>query len=124
MKHKVLVVDDDWAILELIRCIFKSAGFEIGLARNDQEFREMAWKFKPDVIILDLMLGDKDGMQVYEHLLNDGFDAKIPVVFLSALAGGRPASPPKPGRTYALMGKPFDPEKLVREITNLVETSA
>jgi len=124
MKHRLLVVDDDWAILELIRCTFKSSGFEICLARDDEEFRKKAREFKPDVIILDLMLGDKDGMQVYEQLLNEGFDATIPVVFLSALAGGRPSTPPRPGRTYALMGKPFDPEKLVREITTLVEAKS
>ena len=118
---RILIVDDEWAILELLRVTFSLAGHEVSLAQNDVEFRREALASRPDVIILDIMLGDKNGMQVYEQLLGEGFDPKVPVVFLSALASDRPPTPPRAGRTFALLGKPFDPAKLVQEIHSLIK---
>ncbi|OGW72107.1 MAG: hypothetical protein A2Y02_02800 [Omnitrophica bacterium GWA2_52_12] len=121
MKPRILIVDDEWSMLELLRVTFAAAGLEVVLAKNDIEFKREALIQRPDVIILDLMLGEKNGMDVYEALLNEGFDPKVPVVFLSALAGDRPAAPLRAGRTYALHGKPFDPEKLVAEINTILK---
>jgi len=120
MRGKILVVDDEWSMRELMRHTLTLSGFDVMIAGDHEEFRDYALRHGPDVIILDIMLGEKDGVQVYEKLLLEGLDREIPVIFLSALAQDRPPSPPRPGRHYALIGKPFDPEELVRELQSLV----
>ncbi len=124
MKPRILIVDDEWSMLELLRMTFSAAGLDVVLAKDDVEFYREALMQRPDVIILDLMLGEKNGMDVYEELLTEGFDPKVPVVFLSALASDRPPTPLRAGRTYALLGKPFDPEKLVAEINHLLSADS
>ena len=119
-KKRILVVDDECSMQELLRHTLALSGFDVAIAGNDVEFRKEAFAQKPDVIILDLMLGKKDGTDIYTELLSEGLDPKIPVVFLSALAQDRPPTPPRPDRKYSLVGKPFDPEELVQQLTTLV----
>ncbi len=123
MKKKVLVVDDDKAILELLKLTLSSAGYEVMLAQDDKQFREKAISFQPNLVILDIMLGDQDGVEIYQELLKKGFSPKIPVVFLSVLAQDIKPAPPQPGRTYSLIAKPFDSDKLVKEIACLLSNS-
>ena len=120
MGAKILVVDDDLPILELLKCDFTAEGFEVRTARNEEEFRRQALSEKPDLIVLDIMLGDKNGPLVYDELLAQGLDRSIPVIFLSALAENGTPNSGAPGRKYLLCGKPFDSDELIREIRNLV----
>lgn len=120
MATKVLVVDDDPEILELLEITLTSFGFEADLAQNADEFRRKAWVSHPDIIILDIMLGEDNGPEIYDKLLALGLNPEIPIIFLSALASDRPMVTPQEGRRYSLLGKPFDPEKLVAEISHLV----
>ena len=119
-KPRILVLDDEWPMQELLRNVLTLSGYEVDIAGNDKEFREHAFAQKPDLIILDLMLGNTDGSQVYNQLLAEGLDANIPVVFLSALAQDRPPVWPRPDRKYSLIGKPFDPDELVRQLAEVV----
>ena len=122
MKPKILVVDDEWSMRELLRNTLSLAGFEVSMAADETEFREQVLTQKPNIIILDIVLGEKDGTEVYQQLLKEGLDRSIPVVFLTALAGDRPVTPPRANRRYALVGKPFDSDQFVREIQEMVES--
>ena len=119
-KKKILVVDDDPAIRKLLNFTFTSSDFEVSEAANEQEFRNQAGQGRPDAIVLDIMLGDRDGVQIYQELIRGGFDPQVPVVFLSVLAQDVSPTPPRSGRTYALLAKPFNPEKLVMQIKSLL----
>jgi DNA-binding response OmpR family regulator len=118
MKPKIIVVDDEWSMRELLHHVLSQAGFDVVMAGDEEEFRKVLVTEKPDAIILDIMLGNTDGTDLYKRLLKEGLDEHIPVVFLSALASDRPPTLPRPDRRYALIGKPFDPEMLVRELRN------
>ena len=120
MARRVLIVDDDWAILELLKFTLERAGYEVDVAQNGQEFREKAVASRWDLIILDLMLGDEDGARIHDELVKKGYDESVPVVYLSALAQDISPTPPRPGRHFALLAKPFDPDKLVQEIAAIV----
>lgn len=121
MSKKILIVDDDGSMRDLLRCCLCSAGFEVFQAGDEETFRgNIREGKKPDLIILDIMLGKADGVQVYEQCLREGFDATVPVIFLSVLARDIPPTPPQPGRVYSLLSKPFDPDQLVKEISHLV----
>jgi two-component system phosphate regulon response regulator OmpR len=124
MKNHVLVVDDQPSMRDLLREILEMSGFEVSLARDGKEFRKRVFTQRPDIIILDILLGEEDGTEVYQELLSEGLDPDIPVIILSALAGDQPPTPPAGGRKYALFGKPFDPGRLVREMRELTHVQA
>ena len=120
MRQKILIVDDERDLLESLEELLLGEGFKVFLADSVGEFRREALRAKPDLIILDIMLGRDNGLEVYQELLTEGLDSKIPVLFLTGLLEDRPPSPARPGRTYALIGKPFDYEELVKEVRCLV----
>ena len=122
MKPRILVVDDERDILWTLGQRLVKWGFEPILAQNAYEFEQQALHEKFDLIILDIMLGDQNGTDIYDMLLTRGLDRNIPVIFLSALAGDRPNFPISPGSTYALRGKPFDADDLLEDINHLLQT--
>ena len=121
MRQRILVVDDEKPIRELLRHKLSVLGFEVVTAKNAKEFSDYALMQKPDLIILDIWLKDKMGHDVYNELLRTGFDKEVPVIFITALIQGEPRSPQMlPGKKYALYSKPFDFEKLAAEIQHLL----
>ncbi|MBI2174531.1 MAG: response regulator [Candidatus Omnitrophica bacterium] len=124
MTTRVLVVDDQPSMQNLLRQTLELSGFEVDVAKDSYEFRRNVFAKKPAIIILDILLGYEDGPQIYQQLLSEGLDPEIPVIFLSALAGDRPPTPPGGSRKYALLGKPFDYEQLVREMRQLIRSKS
>jgi DNA-binding response OmpR family regulator len=125
---RILVIDDDKSILNLLKFKLSSEGFEVQTAQNDEEFRQKVREDKPDLLILDIWLGNKNGALVYDSLLAEGFDQQVPVIFLTALAQDRPqapsAAPPgTPGRKVVLRAKPFDTDDLIKDIQKLVRAA-
>ncbi|MBI3313032.1 MAG: response regulator [Candidatus Omnitrophica bacterium] len=122
MAKKILVVDDEWAILELLRVKLTKCGYEVCTARNEKEFRQLALEQKPNLLILDIWLGsDGEGTQVYDKVIHDGFDPKVPVIFISALVDeGTPPRRVQDGGKFALYGKPFDFDLLFEDIRKLI----
>lgn len=128
MGKKILVVDDEKPIRELLRHKLSVQGFEVLTAKNEKEFRDHAFEQKPDLIILDIWLKDRIGTEIYNDLLNLGLDAAVPVIFITALVEdypkGRSNSMDEGRKKYVLYSKPFDFEKLVKEIDCLLNLEA
>lgn len=124
-SRKILVVDDEKPIRELLRYKLSTRGFEVVTAKNEKEFLGNALGEKPDLIILDIWLKDKMGTEIYHQLLQNGFDSEVPVIFITALVQGHPRDTSVlEGRKYALYSKPFNFEKLVKEIHHLLPEEA
>ncbi|PGL69161.1 response regulator transcription factor [Bacillus sp. AFS055030] len=68
MSNKILVVDDEEHILTLIKFNLEQAGFQVVTATDGEEGLQKAEQEKPDLIVLDLMLPKKDGMEVCKEL--------------------------------------------------------
>ena len=82
---RVLVVDDDPDIRELLFTALEDEGFEVVPAGNGQEALAIIRTFRPDVIVLDLMMPVMDGLQfAHELRARDEGDEDIPIVLLSA----------------------------------------
>lgn len=81
-EGKLLVVDDEPNIVELLSMSLRYAGFEVETAMNGRDAVKAAQSFRPDVILLDVMLPDLDGFDVLRRLRGEG--AKVPVLFLTA----------------------------------------
>ncbi len=83
-KEKILVVDDEEDILELVRYNLSREGYRVFCAASGEEGLRAAKTEYPDLIVLDLMLPGIDGLDVTRHLKGDDATRKIPVVMLTA----------------------------------------
>jgi CheY-like chemotaxis protein len=89
-KRKILIIDDEEKFTKYVKLNLESTGnYEVMVAGNGLSGLEAAGKFKPDLILLDVMMPDMDGTEVFEHLKDDEICKNIPVVFLTAIVTKR-----------------------------------
>ncbi len=81
-KPRVLVVDDEPTITELVGLALRYEGFEVEVAADGRTALERAVSARPDLVVLDVMLPDLDGFEVVRRLRQDGHG--VPVLFLTA----------------------------------------
>ncbi|HEX9495498.1 MAG TPA: response regulator [Candidatus Limnocylindria bacterium] len=109
---KVLVVEDDRAIRDMIIAMLAEAGYAVAAARNGAEGLERCREFGPDVVVLDLLMPEVDGIEFLKRRPNEGCHA--PVVVMSAAFHRRSLPPDTP--VEAFIEKPFAIEKFLDTI--------
>jgi two-component system OmpR family response regulator len=111
---RVLVVDDEAAIRDLVATVLRYEGFDVQVAASGREALSVALAFRPSLVVLDIMLPDHDGLEVMRRLRRDGMD--VPVVFLTAREDTRDkvAGLELGGDDYVT--KPFSLEELVARV--------
>ena len=113
-EARLLVVDDEPNIVELLSASLRFAGFEVATAMTGAQALEVARQFRPELVVLDVMLPDLDGFAVVRRLRADGI--RVPVLFLTA----RDATEAKvTGLTVGgddYVTKPFSLEEVVARI--------
>ena len=82
---KILIIEDEDVLAKVLEEKFKKIGFTPKIAKDGEEATKMAKAFKPNLILLDLMLPKKDGFVVLKELKGDEFLKEIPVVIISNL---------------------------------------
>jgi two-component system alkaline phosphatase synthesis response regulator PhoP len=120
MRKKILVVDDDADLVELLCFNLKKAGFAIGTACEGIEALKKARSIAPDLILLDLMLPELDGFAVCEILRSDKATASMPIIMLTALSSelGRFTGLDCGANEY--LTKPFSPKAIVSHVETLL----
>ena len=86
MRKRVLVVEDDAEMVDLLRFNLQKAGFAIATAADGIEALKKVRSLAPDLIVLDLMLPELDGFSVCEILRQDPDTASTPIIMLTAKA--------------------------------------
>lgn len=82
MKNKILLVDDEELILEMLKYLLEGAGYEVELARNGQEAIRIFFQSQPTIVITDILMPVMDGWQLLERIREV---SDVPVIILSAL---------------------------------------
>lgn len=82
---KVMIVEDDALLAKVLSQGFASEDFEVAVTGNGLEVTDLANKFKPQLILLDLMLPGLDGFEVLKQLKEDDNMKNIPVIIISNL---------------------------------------
>src|SRR5438477_9769381 len=120
-KPKILVVDDEPDALELIEFNLKAAGFDVVTADDGKEALKKAFAVLPNLILLDLMLPEIDGLEICKMLRHDPTTAAIPIIMLTAKAA-------EIDRVLGLelgaddyVTKPFSPRELVLRVKKLLQ---
>jgi two-component system, OmpR family, response regulator len=118
---RVLVVDDEVNIAELVSMALRYEGFEVQQAHTGIKAVNVAREFGPDAVVLDMMLPDFDGLEVLRRMRST--DADVPVVFLTARDAieDRVAGLTAGGDDYVT--KPFSLEELVARLRALLRRS-
>jgi len=120
MRNRVLVVEDDPDLVELLRFNLGSAGFSISTASNGAEALKMARSNSPDLILLDLMLPELDGFAVCEILRRDPATAEVPIIMLTALSSELARFTGLECGANDYITKPFSPKKLVSRVSEML----
>ena len=120
MKPRILVVDDEADAVELVEFNLKAAGLDVTSAEDGQMALKKARALLPDLIVLDLMLPEVDGLEVCKILRRDPATSGIPILMLTAKAA-------EIDRVLGLelgaddyVTKPFSPRELVLRVKRLL----
>lgn len=120
VKPHILIVDDEPDALELIGFNLRNAGFDISTAEDGERALKMARDLQPDLIVLDVMLPEVDGLEVCKIIRRDPVTSGIPIIMLTAKAA-------EVDRVLGLelgaddyVTKPFSPRELVLRVKNML----
>ncbi|MGD0173692.1 MAG: response regulator [Anaerolineales bacterium] len=122
---RILCIDDEKEIIDLIRLILARKGYDVEGAISGEEGLAKARSWKPDLILLDLMMPDVDGWEVFHRIRADESLAGIPVIVVTARAqsidrvlGLHVA------RVNDYISKPFTPQDLVESVERVLARKA
>ncbi|HVH64320.1 MAG TPA: response regulator [Candidatus Dormibacteraeota bacterium] len=115
-RDMVLAVDDDDQVLRLVKRVLERAGFECVTVNNGRAAHEAEVELRPDIILLDLMLGDVTGDEIMNELRGDFRTRLIPVVFLTVRDSLKDKVEHLLSGADDYVTKPFMPEELVARL--------
>ena len=113
MKGRVLVVDDDTALAEMIGIVLKGEGFEVALCDNGDDALGAFRAHRPDLVLLDLMLPGKDGIEVCRQIRAE---SGVPIVMLTAKSDTVDVVLGLESGADDYVPKPFKPKELVARV--------
>ena len=116
----MLVVDDDRVIQQLLEVNLELEGYDVKRASNGDEALKLVRSFKPDIVLLDVMMPKLDGREVCRRIKGDPATAAIPVVFLSARAQDMDVNSGLEHGASAYITKPFDPVDLLQTVEKVL----
>jgi len=123
MRKKLLIVEDNTELLELMRLGLKQAGFSISTATNGLDALKKARSISPDLIILDLILPELDGFAVCETLKRSPDTAAIPIILLTGLSSEFTRYAGIESGADEYVTKPISPEQLVPKIERRLQAA-
>lgn len=120
-EPRILYIEDERSTFELVRQSLKLLGYNVTRANSGQQGLTMMRKQKPDLLLLDLMMPDVNGWDVYRAIKTDEQLADIPVIVITAKLSDqdRVVIEDLPKADDYIV-KPFDVEQIIRSVQNLL----
>lgn len=123
-KVNILCIEDEAEMIDLIRLILGRRGYEVRGANGGRQGLELMRQERPDLVLLDLMMADMDGWEVYQRMKNDAALSDIPVIVVTAKAQSI-------DRVLGLhiakvddyITKPFSPQELLTAVEKVLKRS-
>ena len=116
MEKRILIIDDDPIIVTYLETLLVNNGYETATAFDGSEAIDIAAKFKPDLITLDLDMPKEWGPRFYRKLSKRKDCENIPVIVISGLTGREHSI----NRAIAFFGKPFNPDDVLKTIKETI----
>ncbi|MDR3198729.1 MAG: response regulator [Planctomycetaceae bacterium] len=124
-KRKILVVDDDRELVELICDVLERDGrFETKSVNNGFDAGMMVKEYRPDLIVLDVMLPDINGKEVCVRVRSDDTLEEVKIICISGMVESEKILELRMSGANDFLQKPFETEKLIERICNLLEVES
>jgi two-component system, OmpR family, response regulator len=120
-RHRVLVVDDEASLAEVVTMALRFRDFTVETAATGREALDAVARFKPHLMVLDVMLPDMEGFEVAERL--GAQRANVPIIFLTARDATEDKVRGLSGGGDDYMTKPFSLEELIARINTILRRS-
>jgi two-component system alkaline phosphatase synthesis response regulator PhoP len=120
MANKILIVDDEPSITVPLKFLMEQNQFEVMVVHSGEDALAAIDDFKPDLVLLDVMLPTVDGFQVCQNLKSDPRCKTIKVVFLSAMTRDMDIAKGNTLGADAYITKPFSNADVVRQVKDLL----
>ena len=122
MARKVLIVDDEPNIVTSLTFLMKKSGFETSVARDGDEALTEVERFRPDLVLLDVMMPRRDGFEVCQTLRAAG-QTGLKIILLTAKGRETEVAKGLAVGADAYVTKPFSTRDLVEQVTRLLDDS-
>lgn len=113
---RVMVVDDEEDLRNLVKMVMEKEGFEVESAEDGNDFLEKVDRFQPDIVILDVMMPGPSTKEILQKLREKGVDSKIVLLTVVRFSSDEIKKLSEMGNVVGYMTKPFDIPELVSEI--------
>ena len=124
-KRKALIVDDDESLVELIRDVLEADGrFDVRAVNNGFDAGITVKEYKPDVMILDIMLPDINGQEVCQRVRSDSNLDSTRIICISGMVEREKVADLKESGADDFLHKPFDVETLLERVCSLLDMEA
>ena len=121
-KRKVLIVDDDQELVELLTDVFDRDGrFDIRTANNGFDAGMLVREFRPDLVVLDVMLPDINGKEVCQRVRKDESLESVKIICISGMVEQDKIAELKAAGANDFMHKPFNVDRLLDRACDLLE---
>lgn len=120
LGKKILIVDDDFEIIEAVRYALEGAGFEVVIARDGNQGLALAERENPDLMILDMMMPKRSGFLVLEKLRRLR-DEPLPVIMITGNEGSRHKAYAELLGVSDYLRKPFAMDRLLDAVEKLLK---
>lgn len=120
MDQRILVVDDEAHIVQVLSLKLRNAGYEIITAVDGEEGVDLAREQRPDLIITDFQMPYLTGLELCQALAEDEATAKIPIVILTARGYALDDADLALGNIKDVISKPFSPRAIVQLVRELL----
>lgn len=121
MKKKILIVDDDWGIVQIIQSLLDLSGYKTVVAADGREAVQVARDEDPDLILLDIMMPEMDGFDVCKFLRRDHDFDDTRIIMLTSLTQMGDAEKSFSAGANDFLGKPFDADRLLLKVKKQLE---
>ncbi len=116
MPKTILIVDDEKDMLNILETRLKTYGFNVLTALNGEEGFRKAKEGKPDLVLLDILMPNVDGVTMAANLRKDENTKKIPIVFLTSLVYKEEVKQKHKIGGETFLAKPFEIEEMMSVI--------
>lgn len=121
MEKKILIVEDEKILLNLLKQKLEREGYEISIAQDGEKGLEKARKIQPNLILLDIIMPKMDGIQFLKIKKREGEIKDIPVIIISN--SGQPAElnqAQKLGAEDWLVKTEFNPQEVIKKVKKII----
>lgn len=125
VSRKVVYIEDEQEMIDLVRLILVRKGYEVVGAEGGREGLDLIRRILPDVVLLDLMMPDMDGWDVYQQMKADEATRHIPVIVVTAKAQNiDKVLGLHIAKVEDYISKPFSPQELINSLERVLAKAA